>query len=129
MTKSVEDILGKIEVNQPVPGSRTGEAEKVRYVSFDRTQDPNNLFSMVVRRIDPPLMKHGGVVLEPFIISLPDKTSFYALQYHKDVQGWQKQIEYGAAELNLLTARIEADMFIVSDGRSYSLSQCAVERV
>jgi hypothetical protein len=128
MARSIEDIVGKIGREWVTPGTRPGEANKVRYVSFDRSQNTADLFKSVVRRVNPPIPKNGGVVLDGFIVTLPDGTSFYALSYHGDIAGWQNQIEQGAADLGLFIGRIESDAFVVSDGRSYPLSECKVER-
>jgi hypothetical protein len=124
----IEDIVGRIEREPATPGTRPGQAEKVRYVSFDRSQNPAELFHDVVRRVKPVLAKNGGVNQDRFIVTLPDGTPFYALKYHGDVAGWRAQIEQGAADLGFLTAKIESDTFVVSDGRSYPLSECTVER-
>lgn len=128
MAQSLEEILGKIEKPTGIPGTGPGEAERVRYVSFDRSQIPSNLFEEVVWKVAPPLAKNGGVILEDeFVITIPDGTSFYALEFNGDEAGWRKQIEQGASGMGLLTAKIEADRFVVSDGRHYLLSECAIE--
>jgi hypothetical protein len=97
-------------------------------VSFDRSQRPADLFETVVWKLKPALPKSGGVSLPGFIVTVPDGTSFYGLKYHGDLSGWQNQIERGAASLGLSSAKIQAEMFVVLDGRSYPLSQCTVER-
>jgi hypothetical protein len=126
--KSIEEILGKIDREPITPGTRPGEAEKVRYVSFDPSQNPSGLFREVVKRVKPVLAKNGGVSETGYVATLPDGTAFYALKYHGDVAGWQAQIEQGAAQLGLLTGKIESDAFVISDGRSYPVSDCAVAR-
>ncbi len=40
---------------------------------------------------------------------------------------WRKDIEAGAQGLGLLLAHIENGRFVISDGRSFSLSECAVK--
>ena len=138
MAKSIEDIrasfeavVGKIELERPTPGTRPGEADEVRYVSFDRAQNPSasDLFDKGIpwRAGPPPQVRSGAILLPGFIITIPEGTPFYALEYHGDVQAWQKQIEQGAAGLGLLTAKIESDRFVISDGRSYPLSDCKIE--
>lgn len=128
--KSIEEIVGKIDREPVTPGTRPGEAEKVRYVSFDSSRNPNpfGLFGEVVERVKPILAKNGGVNETGYVARLPDGSTFYALRYHGDVAGWQAQIEQGAAQLGLLTGKIESDAFVISDGRSYLLSDCAVAR-
>jgi len=127
VAQSIEEILGKIERERAVPGTRLGESDKVRYVSLGQDRDPGNAYQKVIMKIEPPLMKSGGVMLDGCIITLPDGTRFYPLVLNGDIDGWQRQIEQGASELGLLTAKITSDTFLLSDGRSYSLAECAVE--
>ena len=124
----MEKILGKgsLEYERRIPGTGEDEAEKVRYVSFDGVQAPSGLFRQVTRRITPPLMSGGGVVLEGCFITTPDGTHFYCLCYHGDIAGWQRQIEEGAKELGLVTANIQGQTLLLSDGRQFALSECQV---
>ena len=129
MAKSIEDILGPFARDRPLPGTRPGRADKVRYVSFDRSKRPDELFTTVVQRISPPLIKQGAAILENFILTTPDGTAFYPLTYHGD-PAWPQQIELGAAELGLVTAKIaDGTNFVVSDGRTFPIANCAVEEV
>lgn len=126
MTQSIEEILGKITRERAVPG--TGPEGTVRYVSFDESQKASEVFEGVVWKVKPAIPKSGGVNLENFTIITPDGARFYPLKYHGDVIGWQKQIEAGAEMLGLFTAKIESDALSISDGRSYPLSACTIER-
>lgn len=128
MAQSIEEILGKITRERAIPGTGPEGAEKVRYVSFDESQKPSEIFESVVWKIKPPMVKNGGVNLENFTITTPDGARFYPLKYHGDVMGWQKQIEAGAEMLGLFTAKIDSDALSLSDGRSYPLSACTIER-
>ena len=128
MTQSIDQILGKIERERTIPGIRPGESEKVRYVSFDRSQNPSEIFEQVVLKINPPIPSRGGVSFSNAIIALPDGTPFYALKYHGDLCDWQVQIEQGALGLGALSAKLDGDRIIISDGRSYPLAECSVER-
>jgi hypothetical protein len=129
MAKSIEEILGPITRERALPGTKPGKADKTRYVSFDRSREPRDLFHGVYRRISPPLVKQGGIVLDNFILTTPDGTAFYPVSYHGD-PAWPRQIELGAAELGLLTAKIgDMTTFIISDGRSFPIADCAVEKV
>jgi len=49
------------------------------------------------------------------------------MSYHGDLVGWGKDIEEGAKGLGLLLAYIESDKFIISDGRSFPLSECEIK--
>ncbi len=129
MGQSVEHILGQVEQDLVVPGTRPGSAEQVRYVSYDRgSQRPVDLFEQVVLVAGGAIAKEGGVVLDPVVATAPDATSFYALSYHGDISGWRQQIEDGAKALGFLTARVQGGTLILSDGRSYDLSVCHFEK-
>jgi hypothetical protein len=127
MARSLEDIVGKIEREPVLPGTGPRRADKVRYVSFAPLSRPADVFDEVVCKIDPPIVKGGGVSLDNWIVTIPDGTPFYALEYHDDVKGWQLQIERGAHECGVLSAKIEGQQFVVSDGRSYLLSECVAQ--
>ena len=124
MAKSIDQSVGRFVGREVVPGTAPGRAERVRYVSFDPSQRPADLFESVVWKIKPYLAKNGGVVLDNFILRLPDGTPFYALELNGDLAGWQMQIERGAEELGLLSGEIMGDRFVVSDGRAYAVSDC-----
>ena len=88
---SIKDILGPIEREPKVPGTRPGESAKVRYVSFQELDRPSDVFREVTRAVKPPVPKRGGVVLQGCIVTLPDGLRLYALSFHSDVEGWQRQ--------------------------------------
>ena len=129
MARSIEEIVGKIERERVIPGTRPGQiqSDNVRYVSFGQRDDPAEAYLNVTRRVDPPLAKSGGVMLDGCIITVPDGARFYPLVLNGDVQGWLRQIDQGASELGLLTGKIISATFLVSDGRSYPLTACSVE--
>jgi hypothetical protein len=128
MMPSMEEILGgPIERERGVPGTRPGEGDKVRYVAFQEPHRPSDTFRNVTRAVKPPLPKRGGVVLEGCIVTLADGLRFYALSFHGDLEGWQRQVEEGARMLGLVSACIEADVLHLSDGRSVPLGACTIE--
>ena len=127
MAQPIEEIVGKLERERAVPGTRPGESEKVRYVSLGQGEDPGKAYREVIMKVEPPLMKSGGVMLDGCIITVPDGTRFYPLVLNGDIEGWRRQIEQGAQELGVLTAQIASDTFSLSDGRSYPLADCTVQ--
>jgi hypothetical protein len=128
MVSPMEKILGgAIGKKGKIPGSSGDEGERVRYVSFDGKKAPKKLFREVTGRIDPLVPTAGTVMLEPCVITTPDGTHLYALYYQGDIAGWQRQIEEGAKELGFVTAKIEEQMFVLSDGRRFALSECQVQ--
>lgn len=125
MVSPMEKILGgSLGRKGRIPGSSSDEAERVRYVSFDGKKAPQKLFREVTRRIEPLLPTAGTVMLEPCVLTTPDGTHLYALYYHGDIAGWQRQIEEGAKELGLITAKIEEQSLVFSDGRRFALTDC-----
>lgn len=127
MARSLEDIVGKISREPVLPGLPPSKADQIRYVSFAHPAKPAKIFRSVVRKINPPIVKSGGVSLDNWVLTIPDGTPFYALEYHDDVAGWQAQIERGAELCGLLSAKMEGETFVVSDGRAYPLSECFTE--
>ena len=112
-----------------LPGTEPWNAHNARYVIFDASSQPADAYVAVVRRIHPPLINRGKVVLENFILTTPDGTAFYPLVYHGDAQ-WPRQIELGAARLGFVTAEIrDKATFVISDGRSFPIADCAVQKV
>ncbi|HKD30418.1 MAG TPA: hypothetical protein VKC66_31485 [Xanthobacteraceae bacterium] len=79
-TSPMEKIFGKgaFEFERKIPGTRPGQENRARYISFDDPDSIPELFHSVVRKIEPPLMKDGGVVLEGARLKLPDGTRLFA---------------------------------------------------
>lgn len=76
---------------------------------------------------DPTNVTSGGVNEAGCSITPLDGPLFHTVIYHGDIYGWRKDIETGAKGLGFLLARIEGDQFIITDGRSISLSECKIE--
>jgi len=111
-----------------LPGTEPWNIGKTRYVSFDPSSEPAEVYQAVVRRIHPPLIKRGKVFLENLILTTPDGTAFYPLTYEGDAQ-WPRQIELGAARLGFVTAEIrDKTIFVISDGRTFPIADCSVEK-
>jgi hypothetical protein len=123
----MERIFGVGAFERKVPGTRPGEEASVRYVSFDDRASIPKLFHEVLNKIKPKLLKNGGAILEGTSLELPDGSNFFAIYFSVDLEGWRKQIELGAKELGLATAKVLGGDVIVSDGRSYPLSGCKVQ--
>ncbi len=69
------------------------------------------------------------MILEGCRIHLPDGAVFYPLRLNGDLSAWQRQIEEGARQLALLSAKVVGDTLVVSDGRRIPLTECRVEFV
>jgi hypothetical protein len=66
-------------------------------------------------------------ILEGTKLELPDGGHFFAILFSVDLEGWRKQIEFGAKALGRATAKVLGGDVIISDGRSYPLSNCKIE--
>jgi len=121
MITDTNGVVGRI------PGTGPDVPAEIRYVSFQPGDLPHEEFDRVLSCIKPRIVQRGGVCLEPCVLTVPDGTTFYALAYHNDVEGWQRQIEGGAAALGLLSARIDGDQFVMSNGVSVPLDACKIE--
>lgn len=129
MPSQMERILGaKIGRDQEkLWGTGEGEdPQKVRLVTLPADGSRGGNFSMVTEAISPPQVTHGGCVLQDDLLT-PDGERFAVLTFHGDVEGWQRQIEDGAALLSLTTAKILGDRLVLSDGRSFPIETCTLE--
>lgn len=73
------------------------------------------------------IAQSGGVISENCKLWLPTNELFHGLSYKGDIEGWRKQIEQGAEQLDLLTGKISENNIELSDGRVYALSDCKIE--
>jgi hypothetical protein len=125
-----EKVLGgKVERKdgRVIPGTVQIAGQKVIYFSDDGTNLPLTQFRNLTKQINPPHLKYGGASVRGCIIKTPDNLSFHAMSYHGDLEGWHRQITEGAKELNVLTAVVEGNKFVTSDGREFLISSCYVE--
>jgi hypothetical protein len=112
-----------------LPGTEPWNIGKTRYVSFDAASQPADVYSSIVRKISRPLVKRGKAFLENWVLTTPDGTAFYPLVYEGDSQ-WPRQIALGAAKLGFVTAEIrDKTIFVISDGRSFPIADCAARKV
>ncbi len=119
-----------------IPGLHPVEWREFRYVLDDgndyfmgksRQSRKQSLFDKIAGQIQPPIPQNGGVITENCKLWLPTEELFHGLSYKGDIEGWKRQIEEGAKQLGLLSAKIEDNKIQLSDNRSYNLSDCRVE--
>lgn len=128
--EELEKILGgKIERadERIVPGTDGVSTREVAYFSDDGKNKFRKQFKNITCFSEPPNATFGGIVEAGCDITPPGGPLFHAVIYHGDLCGWRKDIDEGASGLGLLLARIEGERFIISDGRSFPLSECKVE--
>ncbi|MCB6182037.1 hypothetical protein LIN78_00510 [Leeia sp. TBRC 13508] len=127
MSSQMEKILGgPIGFEKVIPGTVVREGKEIVYFSDDGTSDFLTQFNRLTKDVSPRHAKQGGRTSQGCRLWLPDGTLFHPVGYHGDVDGWRKDIECGARQLNLLLARVDGDRIVVSDGRSFALADCKV---
>lgn len=133
MTKEQERLEqalgGKLEARtaRVIPGAVAVAGTEFVYFADDGKNAFRKQFRALTEFADPPHASTGGVNERGCKIILPDGQLFHAIAYHGDVNGWRMDIESGAQALHLLLARIEGDKFLVSDGRTFALTDCRIE--
>jgi len=124
----MEKILGgSIGFEKIIPGTAVKEGKGIIYFSDDGKTDFGTQFNRLTKDVSPRHAKHGGKTSQGCKLWLPDGSLFHPVGYHGDVDGWRKDIENGAQQLNLLLATIDGERIVVSDGRSFALVNCKVE--
>lgn len=128
--EELERVLGgKLERanSRIIPGADGATTRGVIYFSDDGKNKFSKQFKNITCFANPPNATNGGVSEGGCKIVPPDGPIFHAAIYHGDLDGWRKDVEAGAKGLGLLFARIEGDLFIISDGRLVPLSNCKIE--
>lgn len=126
LEKAIGGTLERCDA-RTVPGAVAVEGTVFVYFSDDGKNKFRKQFKNITEFTNPPNATSGGVNDRGCKIELPGGQLFHAISYHGDLNGWRKDIEAGAAGLNLTLARIEGDVFVISNGTSISLSECRVE--
>lgn len=128
--EELERILGgPLEKNDArvIPGREQVSTREVIYFSDDGKNKFKKQFKNITCFSEVPSAICGGVNEAGCNITPPDGPVFHAVIYHGDLVGWKKDIEEGAKGLNLLLAKVDNDLFVISDGRKFLLSECKVE--
>lgn len=126
----LERILGgSIEQRgqRSIPGLNPVEGTEFVYYEDDGRNRAKRQFDLLLDSAGAIVATSGGVVSDNCCISLPVGGVFHALSYHGDIVGWRTSVEVGANARGLLLARIDGNKFVISDGRSFSLSECKIE--
>jgi len=123
-TEELENLLGgKLERkdSRVIPGTVAVAGFEFIYFSDVGKNSPRDQFWNITGKADPPHLRDGDAHKRGGIIKILDGLSFHTMGYLGDLPGWRKQI---AQELNLLTATIKGNRFVISDGREFPLSEC-----
>jgi len=127
--KELEKALGsKLEASNSrvIPGTDGATTRKTVYFSDDGKNKFRKQFKNITCFTDPPNATEGGVNEAGCSITPVEGPLFHAIEYHGDIEGWEKDIKAGAKGLGLLLANIDGDNFVISDGRSVPLSECKI---
>ena len=120
---------GKIELRDErgIPGLDPVNGREYLYYEDDGKNKPKKQFNLLLGSAGTITATSGGVVSDPCRIRVPAGQLFRALTYHGDLAGWRAAVQAGADARGLLLARIVANQFVISDGRSFPLSDCEIE--
>lgn len=58
-------------------------------------------------------------------VTTPDGERLLVLGFHGDVGWWQGLVEMNAARQQLVTAEVEGEWLVLSDGREFRIADCA----
>ncbi|WP_446027579.1 hypothetical protein [Lelliottia amnigena] len=128
--EELEKILGrKIEQRdqRAIPGLNPVEGTEFIYYEDDGKNKAKKQFDLLLDSAGTIVASSGGVISDGCCITLPTGGGFRALSYHGDIGGWRVSVEAGAKTRGLLLAKIDGDQFVISDGRSFPLSDCKIE--
>jgi hypothetical protein len=101
------------------------DAGELRLVALAPGVTPRGALRALIgeTRLDAP---PGGCRLLD-TLGTPDGHRFLVLGFHGDAAWWQGLVEMNAARQQLLTAEVEGDWLVLSDGREFPLGECAAE--
>ena len=128
--EELERILGgKIEQRdqREIPGLKPVIGTEFLYYEDDGKNKPKKQFDLLLDSAGAITATSGAVVSDPCRIRVPAGQLFHSLSYHGDIAGWRAAVQAGADARGLLLARIVANQFVISDGRSFPLSECQIE--
>lgn len=109
-----------------IPGTIAREGKEYIYFSDDGSGF-SKIFKVLTKHKGENYAQNGSLGEERCKLFTPDNILFYAISYKGDLEGWRKDIELGAQEHGITLAWVDGEDFVLSDGKSYKLSQCKAE--
>jgi hypothetical protein len=123
----MRNIAGGVELERRVPGLVSRPQREFWYFEDRGERSTDELFDRLVRFVDPPLMKHGGAILEGCELTTPAGSRFRCLSYKGDLENWRRQVIEGAAGLGIALGQLVSEALVLRDGRSFALADCGVK--
>jgi hypothetical protein len=75
---------------------------------------------------DVPSPRAGGAIEEKVRVVLPNRKSLIAISYRGDLAGWRRNLQAYCHGKGRIWGVFTDDGFVLSDGTSFSLSDCEV---
>ena len=130
MKSVMERILGaKIQstADLGLDGLQGRHGDEVIFFAVPEAEQPEKVFRKLTNATNPPTAKSGGATEYGCSIETSDGSLYHALTVHGDVKGWRKDIELGAAQLELSLAKVKGNKFVVDGGQVFEVSDCIVK--
>ena len=110
-----------------IPGTIPVEGGETVYFCDDGRTLLEQFNALASSYRNPCHAQYGSMFELGCSLTLPDGSTFHAIQYHGDIAGWRQDIEEGAAEQKIALARIDGETLVISDGRVFELSACTAK--
>ncbi len=124
----VKTLTSRTNIERIIPGKSAVEGREYIYISDNGKNEFSKIFNTLTEQVKPRNATSGGAIVEGCKIWLPDNEGlFHAISYKGDVEGWRKDFELGAKALNLLIAKIKDNNIVISNEKSFNLSDCIIE--
>lgn len=130
MKRHIARILGaRVQSTAEIGIAGLKDTKNTEIVFFEVPigSSPRQVFKRLTTAVKTPTARDGGAAEYGCAITTPDAVVYHSLQTHMDVDGWKKDIEFGAAQNDLCLGKVKRQSFIVDGCRRYPLSECLVE--
>lgn len=130
MKTIMEKILGgKIQSTAEIGinGLQGTNDSEVIFFEVPDAEQPAVVFRRLTNATDPPNAQNGGASEYGCSIRTPENGSYHALIIHGDLDGWRKDIELGARQLDLSLAKVCGDTLVLDGDHKRPIADCDVE--
>jgi len=110
-----------------IDGLEGKNGNKVIFFEVRPAETSSKAFFKLTNASDPPYACNGGASEYGCSIETPNGIIYHALKIHGDVDGWKKDVEFGAEQLGFSLAAVRDNKFIVDGNQEYELNDCAVD--